>query len=708
MTTITNTTETSPATRPNKYIYDEFAGRAGEKLLFSILPYLMPRSVMQTILVMLKHLEPGNKIYISIERIASERGVCARKIEIDIKWLIDHNLLDKYVGPTRRPVGDGTFITKLATIKDISKLLAQARLYHEWSNDPQFIPARREEVECIRKLPPKELKIALTFYKYRNILELSRTSKTSNSISEDNKTNYFASNSSLNRNNTNVSITSIENSNSLSISESLLNNSILNFENEGMRTLVHYPQAEQLRCLVQALTRLLANDYENEDHQSYSHQQPSIKIDADDYTSIQHNDQESLQESLNDSYEQEIELSPQFLAEIGAEQPARPEQADRYAVSIGEEPHESIVEQAKAQHQEQAKEARHKRAKVWSSQETTARERYKAALAAKIRRDRLPQYARMEIEKISLQMGDEEIISSIGRVSNFYLQGSMLGITDQDFDEAIKEARQLALAKTNIARKRKDNGMPNRMPYFFTCLETEIRKAIAIRKGKHENNDKRGSTHVDQRQRAYSMELGTGSIRMEQMGKTEAISLGHSTIQHNRINSSETSIQDQCQENDEAEAIQEARGSSDMIKDEQHYRPEPPAYEPEPRTIVRQHNRTIANGQKIIDQDNYTPEIPGALETYQRNRVDVDPAYKRREIANEALKSIRKARMIANPIFIGEDCHSCGCNLFYLENGVMRCPQCEPLQIWSGSTRSQLLRILNSIPSVEMIKQESK
>lgn len=82
-----------------------------------------------------------------------------------------------------------------------------------------------------------------------------------------------------------------------------------------------------------------------------------------------------------------------------------------------------------------------------------------------------PEFIRGRIEDCSRILGDyEHIGQNVSQANRIYRES---GIDPDTFVEAMKTARELA-QKASI-KKTNSQGKPNRMPYFFKCLERTLK-----------------------------------------------------------------------------------------------------------------------------------------------------------------------------------------------------------------------------------------
>src|SRR5437763_15635315 len=67
----------------NKYIYEEFSGKDGERYLFDIIAKILPWSLGRTWQAATSYQAPGQECYVSVERMLERVGPQERKIDMD-------------------------------------------------------------------------------------------------------------------------------------------------------------------------------------------------------------------------------------------------------------------------------------------------------------------------------------------------------------------------------------------------------------------------------------------------------------------------------------------------------------------------------------------------------------------------------------------------------------------------------------------------
>jgi len=143
--------EASP--RPNKYLYEEFAGWAGEERLNAICQRILPLALWRTWRAAVSFQPHGGSLYVGVERLTERVRPGTRKVYLDLQALETKGLL--CMTPTRLEVvqTDGSLAKRPVVLKDFSGLYVLAHEYYEWLNSPDYIPPEREYIELIRADP---------------------------------------------------------------------------------------------------------------------------------------------------------------------------------------------------------------------------------------------------------------------------------------------------------------------------------------------------------------------------------------------------------------------------------------------------------------------------------------------------------------------------------------------------------------------------
>lgn len=176
MSTATITAEqpvTDELALPNKFIYPEFAGFAGEKLMRRLLKgVVLPRALYTTWETIEEEHAYGNDCFLALSKVSRDTGRSLRTVNRHIATFLARGLLtlrpeDKYF---RR--ADGSFYRKAVVVKDFSGLYALAHEYYEWQRSEDYLPPERENLALIQRDPRQVAKLC-RFDKYRRLLSHS-------------------------------------------------------------------------------------------------------------------------------------------------------------------------------------------------------------------------------------------------------------------------------------------------------------------------------------------------------------------------------------------------------------------------------------------------------------------------------------------------------------------------------------------------------
>ena len=154
---------------PNKFVYPEFAGFAGEKHLKEILRQIFPIALYRTWEIFVENQAYDNECYMSVARAAAKLGRAEKTIQANLSELAAKKLLELRTG--RKIVMQGERpCSRPVVIKDFTGLYALAREYGQWCQDAQnyYEPARAYAAE-IKDDPRLEAKLR-RFNNYRRIL----------------------------------------------------------------------------------------------------------------------------------------------------------------------------------------------------------------------------------------------------------------------------------------------------------------------------------------------------------------------------------------------------------------------------------------------------------------------------------------------------------------------------------------------------------
>lgn len=155
--------------RPNKYLFDEFAGLEGERRLGAILRKILPIALKRTWDVFDDAQIAGNDCYLGLTKAAKAAERVQKTIRQDILTFQARKLLvlrpeEKLLRKT-----DGTYQRKHVLVKDFSGLYRLAHEYYCWTHSEDYIEPDRDFVELIRQ-DEQLVKKLRRFNNYRRIL----------------------------------------------------------------------------------------------------------------------------------------------------------------------------------------------------------------------------------------------------------------------------------------------------------------------------------------------------------------------------------------------------------------------------------------------------------------------------------------------------------------------------------------------------------
>src|SRR6266849_2091291 len=109
---------------PNKYLYAEFAGYAGERYLDTIVQTILPYALWRTWHYAVDFQRPDSVCYVGTARLASRVKPGIRKIELDFQELLARGLMVKYAARLPVKQKDGSSKPEAVTVKDFGALYA--------------------------------------------------------------------------------------------------------------------------------------------------------------------------------------------------------------------------------------------------------------------------------------------------------------------------------------------------------------------------------------------------------------------------------------------------------------------------------------------------------------------------------------------------------------------------------------------------------
>jgi hypothetical protein len=159
---------------PNKFIYPEFAGFAGEERLHEIVTLILPTALFRTWEIFERKHAYENDCYQSLGTITKKAGRTARTIKRHIATFMARNMLVLRPGFKFKRRPDGSVYKKGVTIKDFSGLYALAHEYYLWLRDEeQYLEPEYENLVHIQNDLHLKAKLC-RFENYRRLLENQR------------------------------------------------------------------------------------------------------------------------------------------------------------------------------------------------------------------------------------------------------------------------------------------------------------------------------------------------------------------------------------------------------------------------------------------------------------------------------------------------------------------------------------------------------
>lgn len=153
----------------NKYVYPEFAGFEGERLLRWVLVKILPMALYRTWEIFSAHQAPGNDCFLSLSKVAEISGRGERTIRLSMKELTARGLMTLRSERKLLGQGDGSVRMHAVIVKDFSRLYSLAHEYLEWTASESYVAPDRELADLIRSDEALVRKL-LRFHNYRRIL----------------------------------------------------------------------------------------------------------------------------------------------------------------------------------------------------------------------------------------------------------------------------------------------------------------------------------------------------------------------------------------------------------------------------------------------------------------------------------------------------------------------------------------------------------
>ncbi len=716
MSTTTTTTEPTP----NKYIYDEFAGIRGEKYLNTLAELILTQAQARTWRAAMMFQAPGKQLYAGADKISEKTRPGGRKIYLDMQSLQRSGMMARTHELVTEKQKDGSWKRFRAAIKDFSYFYHMAHEYHLWLQDKEnYIEPTWDNQDFIKQLDEPTKQKLMRFDVYRRILTQNKPGRkrktppnsymAPQASSQDEKLNNYFFASSPNRNSSGNVLNSIENSNSVSIFESLLNgngNSISDLEKERVRTSIPEVTKEQAFILSnffspEQLRVMVGTGYKQASiNASDSHTLQSKQTSKHDYTTG-----EQIEQTFN--YPPTQSNFPHF-EEIAPKQ-AISDNAERYAESIGEpegsgplryassidDSHRQYHEMVRSQAQEHIlQRAEHKRQKWQRKQCWNEQQKEEHARREAYRGEVLALYFGPTVKKLSLQFSDEEPRSSLKLVRDEWQTWKERGLSERGFNQLLEQCRDIVSHRA-IRKRTKDGKQVLRMPYFLKCLHNEIEKYTTPGSG-YSWVDSQNQNETEPEEYKVSDKL------MDELGYYPQDETEPEATTDNSVVPTVTSA---AEEDDQGWPVPSASitgrlRSKGMNLDDIIFEQENEIYHTGQR-IVRQVNK-IEDGVQVdaASQSNYAKE--GQSLSALRTRI-----------GRELLDNSNVQDMAPQTQFTishnAMSCKKCKGIIFYHiqgpnNNRMRMCAHCQPSQKWDQPTRQRLLSVINSIPTLDQVK----
>ncbi len=181
---VEQTAEEKDAPLPNKYLYPEFAGLAGERYLLSLAEQFAPLALWRTWQAFVSFQAPGKSCYVGVSRVVERIGPQARKVYLDLQaleqrgWLVQERVWQQFVQ------NDGQMVANVVTIRDFTGFYQTAHDYHCWLHSPEYLAPLRENLPLIQA-DPALVKRLIRFENYRRLLVCAKPGRKSSRETED-------------------------------------------------------------------------------------------------------------------------------------------------------------------------------------------------------------------------------------------------------------------------------------------------------------------------------------------------------------------------------------------------------------------------------------------------------------------------------------------------------------------------------------------
>jgi hypothetical protein len=153
----------------NKYIYPEFEGYAGYDYLLSIAQHVMPYAYWRTWRAADSYQAPGQRCYVSVEKICEKVWPKERKIYLDLqgmqrrRWVELRRIRMEFLNQ------EGRVVTRAVTDKDFSGFYHAAHDYHLWITSDEYLAPERENLPLLLE-DEALVKRLIRFENYRRLI----------------------------------------------------------------------------------------------------------------------------------------------------------------------------------------------------------------------------------------------------------------------------------------------------------------------------------------------------------------------------------------------------------------------------------------------------------------------------------------------------------------------------------------------------------
>lgn len=470
----------------NKYIYPEFEGPAGYNYLLSIAQKVMPNAYWRTWMVADGYQAPGQRCYVSVEKICEKAGPKERKIYLDLEgmqrrgWLVLKRIRMDFLNE------EGMLVTRAVTDKDFSGFYHAAHDYHLWRTSREYIAPEWDNVELILEKDEALIKRLIRFENYRRLLVCEKPGRKSREKQDYHEGQW----EQVARKRTSVQeLNQYFNSNTNPLTLNLLESTL---ENQPMSMVPNLRQPGEETDIAATAIRngeteqTKRQEEQRAEEENFSKPKPTPRPEKESAAAARQ------VETINGYTEEELKNDTQKRGAAAA--------------GISAEHYQKLNGGLDQQEEEEQR------------QQATPSE------SASPTRREIPAQLVQEITEYAKQYDSAHLVpSDVTRAAKIYFTAAQTRKSFQEklfwafYDEAVEAAKQLrGCEHTNT------KGRVNRMPYFFACLENafafsleelvylrsdyplsteiEVWDLIDHLRQTHEEQLQSGETHLDYRQ----------------------------------------------------------------------------------------------------------------------------------------------------------------------------------------------------------------